>query len=101
MIVGQVGNLRGGCLPPPCTRECASGPIDNRPQVDNLHHIIIHHHIGRRVLCRVGILQLTSQNSAVLVDSIRLVRRLRDREAAVVVEVVGLIFELALADPGE
>jgi hypothetical protein len=36
--VGQVGNLRGGCLPPLCIRECGSGPIDNRPQVGNLPH---------------------------------------------------------------
>jgi len=38
MIVGQVGNLRGGCLPPPCFRDCGRGPIDNRPQVGNLPH---------------------------------------------------------------
>src|ERR1039458_5534842 len=31
--VGQVGNLRGGWLPPPADR-----PIANRPQVDNLPH---------------------------------------------------------------
>jgi hypothetical protein len=38
MIVGQVDNLRGGCLPPPCFRGCHDGPIDNGPQVDKLPH---------------------------------------------------------------
>src|SRR5664280_3858490 len=29
--VGQVGNLRGGCLPPPVRCERGIGPINNRP----------------------------------------------------------------------
>src|ERR1035438_9934988 len=33
--VGQVGNLRGGWLPPPAGR-----PIANRPQVNNLPHMV-------------------------------------------------------------
>jgi hypothetical protein len=42
--VGQVGNLRGGWLPPPVHREGRgalwAGPIANRPQVTNLPHKI-------------------------------------------------------------
>jgi len=38
--VGQVGNLRGGWLPPPVRREGGYGPIANRPQVANLPHKI-------------------------------------------------------------
>ena len=37
-IVGQVGNLRGGCLPPPFFCQRAGWLIDNRPQVGNLPH---------------------------------------------------------------
>jgi hypothetical protein len=39
MNVGQVDNLRGGWLPPPAGCRRDNGPIDNRPQVDNLPHI--------------------------------------------------------------
>ena len=34
--VGQVGNLRGGWLPPPVRCERGSGPIANRPQLTKL-----------------------------------------------------------------
>jgi hypothetical protein len=40
--VGQVGNLRGGWLPPPVRCERGGtlwvGPIDNRPQLNKLPH---------------------------------------------------------------
>jgi hypothetical protein len=36
--VGQVGNLRGGCLPPPFLGERGIEPIDNRPQLTKLPH---------------------------------------------------------------
>jgi hypothetical protein len=37
-IVGQVGNLRGGWLPPPVRCDSGCWPIDNRPQLTKLPH---------------------------------------------------------------
>src|ERR1035438_7293953 len=36
--VGQVGNLRGGWLPPLIDSRRGNGPIDNRPQLTKLPH---------------------------------------------------------------
>src|ERR1039458_1039857 len=36
--VGQVGNLRGGWLPPPTRNRRGSRPIANRPQLGKLPH---------------------------------------------------------------
>ena len=38
IIVGQVGNLRGGWLPPQCRHDCECGRVANPPQAASLPH---------------------------------------------------------------